>query len=219
MIMSRKTKTPWHPSNPAGMAKQFSRLGWIGFWLQLALIVVPVLLFIYLFFFSAPDSAQSRGIDLSNYLSYGGLLVMLFTTLWFYRYTRLAARIADTSTRPSLASVLRTLWTGVWASCLGILFSMLLLISAVVRLLFVLMTMPQTGIPVAAIAGADPARTLSAIDAASLASLLIMLTAELIVLAFSLWLLSRVYRSVPAKPEPIAGEHDDETSALLNENN
>jgi hypothetical protein len=192
--MSENTKTPWLPSNPESLARQFSRLGWTGFWIQLVLIAVPILLLIYVMFFSGPDSAQSKGIDLSNYLSYGGLLVMLFTTLWFYRYTRLASRITDPDLRPSLSSVTRTLWVGLWASFLGIIFSMLLLLSAVARLLFVLMTMPQTGIPIAAISGADPTRTLSAIDALSLTSLLMMLTAELIVLAFTLWLLFQVSR-------------------------
>lgn len=192
--MSENTKTPWLPSNPESLARQFSRLGWIGFWIQLVLIAVPILLLIYVMFFSGPDSAQSKGIDLSNYLSYGGLMVMLFTTLWFYRYTRLASRITDPDLRPSLSSVTRTLWVGLWASFLGIIFSMLLLLSAVARLLFVLMTMPQTGIPIAAISGADPTRTLSAIDALSLTSLLMMLTAELIVLAFTLWLLFQVSR-------------------------
>lgn len=192
--MSENTKTPWLPSNPESLARQFSRLGWIGFWIQVVLIAVPILLLIYVMFFSGPDSAQSKGIDLSNYLSYGGLLVMLFTTLWFYRYTRLASRITDPDLRPSLSSVTRTLWVGLWASFLGIIFSMLLLLSAVARLLFVLMTMPQTGIPIAAISGADPTRTLSAIDALSLTSLLMMLTAELIVLAFTLWLLFQVSR-------------------------
>ena len=192
--MSENTKTPWLPSNPESLARQFSRLGWIGFWIQVVLIAVPILLLIYVMFFSGPDSAQSKGIDLSNYLSYGGLLVMLFTTLWFYRYTRLASRITDPDLRPSLSSVTRTLWVGLWASFLGIIFSMLLLLSAVARLLFVLMTMPQTGIPIAAISGADPTRTLSAIDALSLTSLLMMLTAEFIVLAFTLWLLFQVSR-------------------------
>ena len=192
--MSKNTKTPWLPSNPESLARQFSRLGWIGFWIQVVLIAVPILLLIYVMFFSGPDSAQSKGIDLSNYLSYGGLLVMLFTTLWFYRYTRLASRITDPDLRPSLSSVTRTLWVGLWASFLGIVFSMLLLLSAVARLLFVLMTMPQTGIPIAAISGADPTRTLSAIDALSLTSLLMMLTAEFIVLAFTLWLLFQVSR-------------------------
>lgn len=194
--------TPWQPSNPAKLAHQFSRLGWFGFWMQLALIIVPILLLVYLLFFATPDSAQRRGIDLGNYLSYGGLMVMVFTTFWFYRYTRLAPRIADVDRRPSLVSVTRTLWIGLWASCLGIVFSLLLLFGAVMRLLFVLMTTPQTGIPVAAVSGGDPAQTLSAIDAASLTSLLMMLTAEFIVLALTLWLLFKVTRPPSASTEP-----------------
>ena len=192
--MPDNTSAQWQPSNPAKLAKRFSRLGWTGFWIQLALIIIPVLLLIYLLIFASPDSAQRRGIDLSNYLSYGGLMVMVFTTFWFYRYTRLAGRIADPATRPSQLSVVRTLWIGLWAGCLGILFSMMLLLGSVGRLLFALMTMPQTGIPVAAVGGGDPARTVSAIDATSMLSLLLMLSAEFIVLAFTLWLLFQVTR-------------------------
>lgn len=93
--MPENTKTPWLPSNPESLARLFSRLGWTGFWIQVVLIAVPILLLIYVMFFSGPDSAQGKGIDLSYYLFYGGLMVMLFTTLWFYRYTRLASRITD----------------------------------------------------------------------------------------------------------------------------
>lgn len=78
---------------------------------------------------------------------------------------------------------------------------MLLLLSAAARLMFVLMTMPQTGLPVAALSGGDPARTLSAVDAVSLTSLLMMLTAEFIVLAFTLWLLFRVTRPAAVMDE------------------
>ena len=198
--------TPWQPSNPNKLAQQFSRLGWFGFWMQLALIIIPVLLLIYLLFFAAPDSPQRRGIDLSNYLSYGGLMVMVFTTFWFYRYTRLAPRIADANKRPSLVSVTRTLWIGLWASCLGIVFSLLLLFSTIMRLLFVLMTTPQTGIPIATVSGGDPVRTLSAIDAASLTSLLMMLTAEFIVLALTLWLLFKVTRPSSVSTEPVVSD-------------
>ena len=204
--MSESMSAQWQPSNPGRLAKQFSRLGWIGFWIQLALIILPVLLFIYLVFFSALDSAQSKGIDLSNYLSYGGLMVMAFTTFWFYRYTRLANRIADPAKRPSQAAVMRTLWIGLWASCLGILFSLLLLLGSVTRLLFALMTMPQTGIPVAAVGGGDPSRTVSAIDAASMSSLLLMLSAEFIVLAFTLWLLFKVTRPSTVTAEVAASD-------------
>ena len=184
----------WQPSNPEGLAKEFSRLGWLGFWLQLALLAIPVLLLIYVLFLSGPESAYRRGIDLSNYLSYSSLIVMLFTTFWFYRYTRLGKRIADPESRPPLSSVVRTLWVGMWASCLGIFFSMLLLFGAVGRLLFILLANPQTGIQIAPGPGGDPLRSLSAIDAVSLTSLLIVLSAELIVLGFTLWLLFRTTR-------------------------
>jgi len=191
--MPKKQKAPWQLSNPESLAKQFSRLGWIGFWMQIVLVSIPIILLLYVLFISSPDSAQRRGIDLSNYLSYGSLLVMLFTIFWFYRYTRLADRIVDPELRPPQSSVTQTLWIGLGASGLGILFSMILMMNAVLRLLFILLATPQTGVPISA-TGGDPAKTLSAIDAVSLTSLLFILTAELIVLAFSLWLLFRVTR-------------------------
>jgi len=189
--MTNDTSTPWQPENPEKLAKQFTRLGWIGFWLQLLLLAVPLILLVYVVFLSSPDSGQRRGIDLGNYLSYGSLIVMVFTTFWFYRYTRVGRRIADPETRPSQASVLKTLWIGLWAGSLGVFFSMLLMFSAVGRLLFVLMANPQTGLQIAPAPGGDPILSLSANDAVSLTSLLIILSAELIVLGLTLWLLFR----------------------------
>ena len=136
-------------SNPEALAGQFSRLGWIGFWIQLVLVSVPIVLMLYVVFFASPVSVQRKGIDLSNYLSYGSLIVMVFTTYWFFQYTRLAEKIADPETRPSLSGVTKNIWIGMWASCLGIFFSMVLLLQAVLRLLFILLATPQTGIPIA----------------------------------------------------------------------
>ena len=191
--MSKHSKEQWQPANPESLGKHFSRLGWMGFWMQVVLVSVPVILLLYVVFISGPDSAQRRGIDLSDYLSYGSLVVMLFTIFWFYRYTRVGRRIIDPELRPSQSSVMRTIWVSLWASCAGILFSMILMMNAVLRMLFILLATPQTGIPISA-TGADPAKTLSAFDAVSLTSLVFILTAELIVLAFSLWLLFRVTR-------------------------
>ncbi len=191
--MSNNPTADWQPSNAQRLARQFSLLGWTGFWLQLALLAIPILLLVYVLFVSSPESAQRRGIDLSNYFSYGSLLVMLFTTFWFYRYTRLGKRIANPEARPAQASVVRTLWIGLWAGLLGVFFSMVLMVSAVGRLFLVLMATPQTGVPLATLGG-DPTMTLSAIDALSMSALLFTLTAELMVLAFSLWLLFRVTR-------------------------
>jgi hypothetical protein len=87
----------------------------------------------------------------------------------------------------------KTIWTGLGAIFLGILFSMILMTNAVGRFLFVLLATPQTGVPFAQ-TGGDPAMTLSAIDTVALMSLLFSLFAELIVLALSMWLLFRVTR-------------------------
>ena len=99
----------WPPSNTESLAKQFSRLGWTGFWIQVALASIPILLLVYVLFLSSPESAQRRGINLSNYLSYGSLLVMIFTTFWFFRYTRLARQIAEPGLCPPQSSVKRWL--------------------------------------------------------------------------------------------------------------
>jgi len=202
---------PWQPSNPQNLAKQFSLMGWIGFWMQLAMVVIPIALLIYVLFFGSPETAQRRGIELGNYMSYGGLLVMLFTILWFYRYTRLAKRIADPESRPRQASLIRTLWIGLWASCVGIVFSMLLMMNAVWRMLMVLLATPQTGLAITAPMGGDPVTTLSALDAISMTVLLVILTAELVVLTFTLWLLFRVTR--PSAEDPALTDFDDDLSA------
>jgi hypothetical protein len=191
--MSKDTDSTWELKDPEKLAKHFLRLGWIGFWVQLVLLTLPVFLLFYVLFIKSSETILSKGIDLSAYLSNGSLLVMLFTTFWFYRYTKLASKIVAPELRPSQNSVAKTIWVGLWASVVGIFFSMMLMVSAVTRLLFVLLATPQTGIPIAT-TGSSPGHTLSAIDAVSLTSLLFTLSAELTVLLFSIWLLFKVTR-------------------------
>lgn len=199
----------WQPSNPESLAKQFSKLGWIGFWIQFVLIWFPILLLVYVVFFSGLTPFQGKRIDLSDYLSYASLLVLVFTTIWFYRYTSFAKRIADPDLRPPQSSVTKILWIGLWASFVGIGLSMLLLISEVGQLLFILMSTPLTGIPIATPrGGGDPLQTLSSMDAVSLAALIFTLTAELLVLAFSLWLLFRVTRPSVESAEALGFDQD-----------
>lgn len=196
--MAVKTNRAWSLNNPEKIAKHFSRLGRIGFWLQLVLLSLPVMLLVYVLFINNSESINSKGIDLGAYLSYGSLLLMIFTTFWFYRYMKLAERILKPELRPSQNSVTKTVWIGLWASAAGVFFSMILMISTVGRFLFVLLTTPQTGVPIAT-AGGDPGSTLSAIDAISLSTLLLSLSAELTVLFFSIWLLFKVTMA-PAAP-------------------
>lgn len=178
-----------HIERRGKLANRFTGLGWLGFWIQAALLAVPTFLLIYVFVIGRPESGYPPGIDMSNYLSNGSLVLLVFTTFWFFRYTRLGRRIEDPESSPPLMSVGRTLWVGIWASCIGIAFSIILMFSSIWRMLFVLLATPQTGLQIAPALGENPAKSLSAIDAAALSVLLVILVAELVVLGLSLWLL------------------------------
>jgi hypothetical protein len=52
--MPDNPSTQWQPANPQSLAKQFTRLGWIGFWMQLALLAVPILLLVYVLILDQP---------------------------------------------------------------------------------------------------------------------------------------------------------------------
>ncbi len=189
-----------------GIARSFARLGWIGFWLQVALATLPLVLLLYVLLSSGSGSMPGRGVDLRDFVAFGSLLVLLFTTLWCYRYTRIAARIRTPGRRPPSSSVIRTLWIGVAASCLGAFISALLLFASAGRLLFVFMVAPQGGVPVMQTAADDRARWVSALDMMDLLTLSVTLTAELIVLGFSLWLLFRMIQRA------VAYDRDDQAT-------
>jgi hypothetical protein len=88
-------------SSKDSLAKAFSRLGWIGLWIQLVIGSILVLLAIYALIFIGSGGAGTRGGSLViEYLSILGLIVLVFTTIWSYRYTRLGAQIAVSCTAP-----------------------------------------------------------------------------------------------------------------------
>ncbi len=175
-----------------GLAKSFSRLGWTGFWLQVVLGSIPLVLMFYVFVFSGNLSGPRQGLPIVEYLSLANLAVLAFTIFWFYRYPGLAKRIADPGTRPTESAVLGTVWTGLLASSLGILFSMVVMVLEVGQLLFYFLAAPQGGIPtLQTTVGNSGGSWVSAVDLVSLLALLMMLAAEVIALVFGLWLMFR----------------------------
>jgi Protein of unknown function (DUF3611) len=172
------------------LARSFARLGWMGVIVQLLLAVVPVFMLGYFLF------GKATGVDVTlrfvDYLSLIGLLILGFTILWSYRYTRLAKRIVDPERRPTRAKMTGTLWVGLWASCLGILVSLLMLVIEVARLLILFLKAPQGGVPVIRTEIESRTGWVSAIDVVSLLTDLSTLIGELMLLGFTLWLLFRL---------------------------
>jgi hypothetical protein len=78
-------------------------------------------------------------------------------------------------------------------------FSMLLLFAESSRILFVMLANPQTGLMISPNIGSNPNQSISALDGISLLTLLILLTAELVVLGLSMWLLYRTATPLSGK--------------------
>ena len=190
--MFRTLQKAFRPSPNDSLSAAFSRLGWLGFWMQAAVGFIPLALTVYALVFGRnPGTGTRAGFPLIQYLSLAGLMVLVFTTLWSYRYTRLAARIADPERRPDEAAIQGTVWTGIKASTVGILFSMIVMFFEVGQLLIYFLRAPQAGIPVVQTTSGGPASWVSAADIAGLMALLLTMFVEVAVLAFSLWLLYR----------------------------
>jgi len=176
----------------SSLAAAFSRLGWLGFWTQVVLGAVPAVLMIYAFTFGrGADAATRSGLPLVEYLTVASLLIMAFTTLWSYTYTRHAKCIARTGEYPTRATLQRSAWTGVIASALGLVLSMVVMLAEVAHLLFYFLRAPKAGVPVIQTTAAGAATWVSAIDIVSLMALMLITFGEVAVLVFSLWLLFR----------------------------
>lgn len=184
-------------SGRASLAAAFSRLGWIGFWLQLALVAIPLALMIYALIVGRSTAPGTRsGLPLVEYLTIASVLLLAFTTIWFYRYTRLAKQLADPQRDVPRQTVQQTAWIGVAAGSLGLVFSMLIMLAEVTTLLFYFLRAPQAGVPViqtTQATGGGPASWVSTADVLSLLALVLTMFGELIVLIFSLWLLFRAF--------------------------
>ena len=189
-----------NPSVRDSLANAFSRLGWAGFWIQIAIGIVPLTLIIYA---QSTGATTRRGLLLVGYLTIAGFLVLIFTTVWFYRYTRLAQRISNSTLRPSLFLVQKAAWIGVASSVLGVVFSMLVILFEVAQLLMYFLRAPQAGVPAVQTTGGGQASWVSAVDMMHLMALVVTTFGEFIVLAFSLWLLFRT--TLPSAEYPHAG--------------
>jgi hypothetical protein len=142
--MLRTLRKVLRPSSKDSLATAFTSLGWIGFWIQLAIGAIPVFFAIYALIRGRNAGVGTRGGSLLiECLAIAGLIVLVFTTVWSYRYTRLGRQIADPARRPSEFAVQRVAWTGVAASAAGILLSMLVMLFEVMQLLLYFLRAPK----------------------------------------------------------------------------
>jgi hypothetical protein len=194
------------PSKGTSLGKAFYRLGWAGIWLQLLFGSLPILVMSYYLMFSKSVTAQRVGIPFVEYLTIINLVFLLFTLFWSYRYTRLGRQIMNPDRRPPESTVIGIVWTGLVASTIGMLFSMIVILLEAANLLFYFLKAPQAGMPVIQTSGSEAVHWVSAVDMVSLMALILALFAELIVLIFSLWLLFQTTLGSPEFPHDASTE-------------
>lgn len=172
------------PKDITSLSRTYSKLGWFGFWLQLVVGSVPVLLMAYLFVFARSPGPRA-GLAFVEYLSVASLLALVFTTFWAFRYTRLSLKLTAPEPFVTYKRLMRAAWIGVVVSTVGMLFSMVIMFIEVAHLLFYFLSTPQGGVPVIQTTQGDTASWVSAVDMLSLLALILTLFAELAFLSIS----------------------------------
>lgn len=183
--------------NPYKIAMTFRRLGWIGFWCQVILGLIPVILIIFQWVFSSkPQNLGS--LDSGNILSLVDILTLVFTIYWCFRYTRLANFLENSNQHPAKARIVRAVWIGIIANVLVMLLAVLIGMFAVGSLLYAILSVPQGA---ATILQPAPGGTvinqgpiIVPLDMLGLLATVNVIMAGLVGIVISLWLL---YRLIP----------------------
>ena len=190
--MLKKLIDTMHVAKIDGLAATFQRSGRVGFWAQIVLGSFPIILMLFIFTFTGSVTGPRAGLPIVGWLTILNMAILVFTTIWFFRYKGLGAKIADPATRPAESTVAGTVWTGLIASSLGIVFSLVVMLVEVGQLLFYFLAAPQGGIPTLQTTPSSiDGSWVSAVDLASLMMLVLMLAAEVIATMLGMWLLFR----------------------------
>ena len=185
----------------------FRLVGWIGFWVQLLLGALPILIGLWVVTASSNTSTLARSINWAGMLATASVVILLFTILWSLNYVRIGRRMRSSEHGRSQKGLSRAVGFGVAASCIGIAISAVVLLVEATQIVIAFLQAPQGGVPVIQ-TSADNPYWISAVDAISLLGVSIALSAEVIVLVLGLYLLLRIAtaRAVEAETGMMAAQ-------------
>lgn len=184
----------------------FRLVGWIGFWVQLVLGMLPILIGLWVVTASS-GTTLARSINWAGMLATVSVVILLFTILWSLNYVRIGRRMQASEHGRSQKGLSRAVGFGVAASCVGIAISAIVLLVEATQIVIAFLQAPQGGVPVIQ-TSADNPYWISAVDAISLLGVSIALSAEVIVLVLGLYLLLRIAtaRAVEAETGRLAAQ-------------
>ena len=185
-----------------GLGYQFRLIGWISFWMKLALAVISLIIVVF-----ASSSAGSRSpvtgqavaaaanINIGIPFLIGGVVCLVISLVWSFVYTRLGRRLVIPTPRmqPSKSETSRTIKLALTTDLIG----MLLMVIGGESIGGVLLGKALSQ-GVGSFINIDPSRFIQPSDLLVLLSCIHGLTGLFIGIATSLWLLQQTVMQRPA---------------------
>ncbi len=169
---------------PEKMATSLRRLGWIGFWLEGAFGLIPILVIIIRVLLNPRPFSSSLGLV----LAIASLLALLLAMFWCFYYVLLARRLQRDGSRPSKGQVIGALWLGLKINIIGMICAGLIAMSQVGILTINMLRLPQGAL----IAPGTNNYLISASDLISVQAMINTILAQLVGMIITLLLLNQL---------------------------
>ncbi len=175
------------------IAKNFRLAGWIGFWVQLVLTVISSVILLFAGALSRPPGANQNSptTGIGVVVTIFGILVLLFNMYWaLFCYIPIGRRLdGNPANRPKRPETIQVLRTGLIASLVGMLLS-LLGAQATVGLLAAKAFNQGIG----GFVNTDPSKFIQPLDILVVQASVNVILAQFFGIGAALWLLNRVTR-------------------------
>lgn len=176
------------PAKLQAIAKTIRLIGWGAFWAQLALISVSSLALLSASTGRNLTNQPSSSLGVGIFWAILGILLLLFSIFWDFRYMRVGRRLANPNPHlhPSKADTVRMIRLGIMVGLIGMLLTILGSSSTVAVFIAKSISQPP------GVAITDPNKIIRTLDVLVLVANVNGVAAHYIGTVASIWLLERV---------------------------
>jgi amino acid transporter len=174
-----------------GIANTIRLTGWITFWVQLTLVVVSGLALLFAATGRDFTDQPNTGLGLGIFWAIAGVIALLFSVYWDFRYTRIGRSLdnPNPSLHLSKADTTRAIRLGILVGLIGILLT--LLGSGATLAVFIAKSISQPP----GVAITDPNKIIRALDVFVMVANINGIAAHFIGAVASMWLLEKVHQN------------------------
>ncbi|MBD0301367.1 MAG: DUF3611 family protein [Tolypothrix sp. T3-bin4] len=188
--MQTKSEARSQAPETRGIGNTIRLTGWIAFWIQLGLAVVSVLALLFAATGRGFVEQPNAGLGVAVFWAACGVVVLLFSVYWDFRYTRIGKRLANPNPalHPSKADTTKAIRLAIIVGLIGILLT--LLGSGATLSVFIAKSISQPP----GVAITDPNKIIRALDVFVMMANINGIAAHFVGAIASIWLLERVHQ-------------------------